>query len=85
MNNIPVFHGNRQLLNPFTGGMNSCIVNQMDLNDDGIKDLVVLQVAGTNANRIQTYIQKSNGDYIYTPRYEAFSLKMVTTYLPYMI
>ena len=72
MNNIPVLHGNRQLLNPFTGGMNSCIVNQMDLNDDGIKDLVVLQVAGTNANRIQTYIQKSNGDYIYTPRYEAF-------------
>lgn len=72
MNNIPVFHGNRQLLNPFTGGMNSCILNQMDLNNDGIKDLVVVQVAGANANRIQTYLQKSNGDYFYTPRYEAF-------------
>jgi hypothetical protein len=25
MNNVPVFHGTKQLLNPFTGGMNSCI------------------------------------------------------------
>jgi len=72
MNNIPVIHGNRQLINPFTGGMNSCIVNQMDLNNDGIKDLVVVQVVGSAANRIQTYLQKSNGDYIYAPRFEAF-------------
>jgi hypothetical protein len=72
MNNIPVLHGSKQLLNPFTGGMNSSIVNQMDLNNDGLKDLVVVHIVDVNANRIQPYIQKPNGDYIYSPRYEAF-------------
>lgn len=72
MNNVPVFHGSQQLLNPFTGGMNSCVVNQMDLNNDSIKDLVVVHQIGVNAGRIQTYVQKPNGDYVYAPRYEAF-------------
>jgi len=72
MNNVPVYHGAKQLLNPFTGGMNSCVVNQMDLNKDGIKDLVVIHQVNASAGRIQTFIQKSNGDYIYAPRYESF-------------
>lgn len=72
MNNVPVFHGTRQLQNPFTGGMNSCLVNQIDLNNDKIKDLVVVHQVGVSAGRIQPYIQKANGDYIYAPRYEAF-------------
>lgn len=72
MNNIPVFHGSKKLLNPFTGGMNSCAVNQMDLNNDGIMDLVIVHQIGISAGRIQTYLQSANGDYIYAPRYEAF-------------
>lgn len=72
MNNVPVYHGSKQILNPFTGGMNSCIINQMDLNKDGIKDLVVVHQVGVSAGRIQPFIQKPNGSYVYAPRYEAF-------------
>ena len=72
MNNVPVFHGSKQLINPFTGGMNSCMVNQMDLNNDTIQDLVVVHQYGTRAGRIQTFIQKPSGTYVYEPRYEAF-------------
>lgn len=72
MNNVPVFHGSKQLANPFTGGMNGSMINQMDLNNDGIKDLVVVHQYGARAGRIQTFIQKPAGTYIYAPRYEAF-------------
>jgi hypothetical protein len=72
MNNVPVYHGTKLLKNPFTGGMNNSIVNQMDLNNDGKRDLVIIQQVFNQPNRIQTYINQGGANYIYTPRYEAF-------------
>ena len=72
MNNVPIYHGNSSIQNPFTGGMNASIINQMDLNNDGLKDLVICQQKDERPNRIQTYINKGNANYTYTPRYEAF-------------
>lgn len=72
MNNVPIYQGTKQLKSPFTGGLNSCIVNQMDMNNDGKKDLVIVQQVGTSLGRIQTFVQQANGEHIYAPRYEAF-------------
>lgn len=72
MNNVPIYHDSKLLKSPFTGGMNNSIINQMDLNNDGKMDLVIVQQVQNIINRIQTYINNGAGNYTYTPRYEAF-------------
>jgi len=67
---IPVNDSNDVIL-PFAwaGGMNSCQFSQIDLNLDGIKDLLVFD---RNGNRILTFINHgtpNTTDYEYAPAY----------------
>jgi len=57
------------LADPWGGGMNSCQFSQIDLNQDGIKDLFVYD---RNSNKILTFINKGTHDsvnYVYAPEY----------------
>lgn len=57
------------LKNPWGGGMNSCQFSQVDLNQDGINDLVIFD---RNSNRVLTFINNGTPgsvDYIYAPDY----------------
>ncbi len=52
------------LQNPWAGGMNACQFGEIDLDDDGIRDLVVFD---RNGNRIQTWKnQGTPGEISYT-------------------
>ena len=55
----------------FAGGMNSCQYGAIDLNGDGVKDLVVFDRAG---NRLLPFLKKSTGlsGYVYAPYYSRF-------------
>jgi hypothetical protein len=55
--------------NPFTGGLNSCQFSEIDLDQDGIKDLFVFDRTG---NRILPYlcsIENNSAKYSYAPNY----------------
>jgi hypothetical protein len=54
---------------PWAGGMNSCQFNEIDLNLDGIKDLMVFD---RNGNRIMTFLNGGTSgevDYTYAPEF----------------
>lgn len=55
----------------FAGGMNSCQYGAIDLNNDGLKDLVIFDRTG---NRLLPFIKKSAGlsGYVYAPYYSRF-------------
>ncbi len=58
------------LKNPWAGGINSVHFNEIDLNFDGIIDLVTFD---TQTDRIRTYINSGTAntiDYTYAPQYE---------------
>ncbi|MDD5571936.1 MAG: T9SS type A sorting domain-containing protein [Bacteroidales bacterium] len=58
--------------NPWVGGFNSCQFSEIDLNFDGIKDLIVFDRSG---NRLTTYINKgtaNNADYDFNPVYKNY-------------
>lgn len=70
-NNIEIYHNNELLKLPFTGGLNSPQFSDIDLDNDGIKDLVVFE---NTINKVLTF--KNNGtpntiDYIYEPQFES--------------
>lgn len=55
---------------PWAGGMNSCQFGTLDLNLDGVKDLVVFDRVG---DRLMPFLATLSGDsytYIYAPEYE---------------
>ncbi len=67
---IPVKIGAGYLTNPWAGGLNFVQVSNIDLNMDGIKDLVMFDRTG---NKIRTFINKGTVgavDFKYTPSYE---------------
>ncbi len=64
-NEIPVWHNADSLLLPWAGGMNSVRFSEIDLNLDGVPDLVAFEKHG---NRILPFLQ-SNGQYFYAPQY----------------
>lgn len=68
---VPVFDSANQLLkNPWVGGFNSVHFNAIDLNFDGIKDLVVFD---TQTDKLYTFINNGTPgqvDYVYAPEYE---------------
>ena len=66
---IPFYHGSKQLKSPFTGGLNAPIVNHMDLNKDGKKDLVLIH---NNSFKISTYLNQGGREYKYAPRFETY-------------
>ncbi len=59
--------GNDTLLYPYTGGLNAPQFNAIDLDGDGIKDLLVFDRSG---NKTLTYLFKL-GKYVYAPSYES--------------
>ncbi len=63
---IPVEEDGALLTMPWAGGLNSAQFNRIDLNNDGIKDLVVFDRA---SNKISTFLNQSN-QYVYHPEYE---------------
>lgn len=74
--NIPVTENGRTLNNPWAGGMDTPILQPVDLNGDGIKDLFIFEKGGTSPYffRYVTFINKGTpgkADYIYAPEYIA--------------
>ncbi|MEP7171728.1 MAG: hypothetical protein ABI855_20310, partial [Bacteroidota bacterium] len=77
--NIPVTqYGNplTPVANAWTGGFDSPVFSQIDLNGDGIKDLFVFEKEGTSNSyfRYTTYINHGTAnqlDYEYAPQYKA--------------
>lgn len=65
-NTIPVAVNGIQLKNPWAGGFNSAQIGKMNLDDDGIEDLVIFD---KTALKISTFLFKS-GSFTYEPRYE---------------
>lgn len=63
--------GNRDLLLPWTGGLNSCQFGEMDIDLDGTKDLIVFDRMG---DRLIPFLRKKIADkveLIYAPQYIA--------------
>jgi hypothetical protein len=67
---IPVFNNNKELKNPWVGGMNNPEFSSIDLNRDSHKDLFVFDKDGYKVN---TYINLGNPDsphFVYAPQYQ---------------
>ncbi|MFO7615610.1 MAG: hypothetical protein R6W71_13330, partial [Bacteroidales bacterium] len=57
---------------PWAGGMNSCQFGMLDINRNGVKDLVVFDRVG---NRILPFLftgTPGNPEYVYAPGYASF-------------
>ncbi|GHV34029.1 hypothetical protein FACS1894178_0750 [Bacteroidia bacterium] len=68
--NITVYQGNTELKNAFAGGLNNCIFGEIDLNLDGINDLVVYDNV---ADKLMTFVYDTDlMRYISAPEYAAF-------------
>ena len=63
--NISVFENNIELSNPWNGGINSSQFSAIDLNMDGVKDLVLFDRSG---NKLSPYLN-INGEYTFAPEY----------------
>lgn len=69
--NIPVIRNGKTLEYPFLGGLNAGQFNELDLNSDGIMDLVILDRSGS---RISPFINRGTSnqvDYEFAPQYRA--------------
>ena len=70
---VNVIDENNNILKfPWAGGLNSCQFSAIDLNNDGIKDLLVFDKCG---NRILIFINNAasgKADYIFAPEYTHF-------------
>jgi hypothetical protein len=65
--NIPVSLENGNTLSmPWAGGLNAARVNTIDINGDGVDDLVIFD---RTASRVITFV-RNNGQYQYAPQYE---------------
>ncbi len=68
---IPVKINGSYITNPWAGGINFIQASEIDLNQDGIKDLFIFDRTG---NKIRTFINNgtaNNVDYRYAPQYES--------------
>ena len=63
---IPVSVDGTELLMPWAGGINSAQYNTLDLNRDGVEDLVVFD---RSSDKISTFLAV-DGTYTYAPEYE---------------
>ena len=72
--NISVFENNIELSNPWNGGINSSQFSTIDLNMDGIKDLVLFDRSG---NKLSPYLN-INGEYTFAPEYRSNFPKIET-------
>jgi hypothetical protein len=72
---IPVKVNNQTLLNPWAGGLDSPIIQEIDLNGDGIKDLFIFEkTQSAGFHRWTTYLNygtPNKVDYHYAPEYQS--------------
>ena len=62
---------------PWAGGLNSAQFNRMDINGDGLEDLVLFD---RMANQVLTYVN-SNNTFQYAPEYESLFPSAVTRFM----
>ena len=62
---VNVIENNMQFKNAWAGGINSAQFNEIDLDLDGIKDLIIFDKSG---NKLIPYLNK-NGNFIFAPEY----------------
>lgn len=62
---INILENSVQLKNAWNGGVNSAQFSEIDLNLDGIKDLIVFDRCG---NKLSPYIN-DNGNFVFSPQY----------------
>lgn len=68
---IKIYNNNQQMKAPFAGGFSAPQFSDVDLNNDGIKDLFVFDRQG---KKISTFINggaANEADYTYAPEYES--------------
>ncbi|MCH7534867.1 MAG: VCBS repeat-containing protein, partial [Bacteroidetes bacterium] len=66
---IPVMENGKLLKNAWAGGLNSCQFSPVDINNDGIKDLYVID---NSSNKVSTFINggtTDSVDYTYADEY----------------
>jgi hypothetical protein len=64
--NLPVNQNGSNLSLPWAGGMNSMQYQSMDLNSDGIVDLVTYD---RTSQQISTFLQNRQGSFVFSPHY----------------
>ncbi|WP_417601745.1 FG-GAP-like repeat-containing protein [Owenweeksia hongkongensis] len=69
-NDIPVIHDAKNIKLAWTGGINNAQVNTIDLNLDGLDDLVLFDKEGKNFHTYITVGSGINAHYEYAPEYE---------------
>ena len=62
---VDVYESNNKYKSPWVGGMNSVQFNEIDLNLDGVNDLITFDRSG---NKLNTFIKKNN-EYIFAPKF----------------
>ena len=62
---VDVYESNTKYKSPWVGGMNSIQFNEIDLNLDGVNDLITFDRSG---NKLNTFIKKNN-EYIFAPKF----------------
>lgn len=70
VDSVKVFESSVRLPNPWAGGLNFCQFSEIDLDQDGTKDLFVFDRTG---NKITTFINKGTAgvtDYVHAPEYQ---------------
>jgi hypothetical protein len=74
---VPVEINGILLKNPWAGGLNSAQVNMMDLNVDGVSDIVIFD---KTTARISTFLYVNNA-YRYAPEYETLFPDELSTFV----
>ena len=69
---VKIIENNLVLENAWNGGLNSSQFSEIDLNLDGIKDIIVFDRCG---NKLSPYIN-NNGNFVYSPQYRNFFPKI---------
>ncbi len=70
--NLPLHMNGQTLLNPWAGGINNAQFGRIDLNGDGLRDLIVFDRHG---NRLMPFLFERSGSewhYVYAPVYRRF-------------
>nr|AOE12340.1 cell surface protein [uncultured bacterium] len=62
---IKIFENSQELLNAWNGGTNSTQISEIDLNLDGIKDIILFDRCG---NKLSPYLNV-NGNFIFSPQF----------------
>lgn len=65
--NIKVIHNGAELRNPWAGGFDLPQFSASDVNNDGIKDIIVFD---KKANKWLIFLNDGNSNYTYAPQYE---------------